>query len=129
MSTDRELQELAAKAAGLNVAWYGAHFGEGFRIKGEQGGYRHGQAWNPLTDDGDALRLVVKLCLDVHYETQFVGDEAIDIVEILYARDPVEGHCKVEMTALGADPAASTRRAITRAAAQIGKTNQPGEAG
>lgn len=50
--TDRELLELAAKASGeLTPSWYGndAYF-EGVLSR-----------WNPLLDDGDALRLAVKL--------------------------------------------------------------------
>ena len=49
---DRELLELAAKASGkLTPSWYGndAYF-EGVLCR-----------WNPLLDDGDALRLAVKL--------------------------------------------------------------------
>lgn len=120
MSTDRELLELAAKAAGLNVVWYGAHFGEGFRIKGEQVGYRHGQPWNPLNDDGDALRLAVKLNLQVTPGT-YNKDEAS-----AFHAGAGEAHEHVHYQQ---DLLAATRRAIVLAAAQIGKTNQPGEAG
>jgi len=54
--TDRELLEMAAKAAGAE-----------FEVSDEDGVYLHqpigGVAgfWNPLTDDGDAFRLAVKL--------------------------------------------------------------------
>ena len=55
MMTDRELLELAAKAAGLEGEW-----------KTTVGGWpclilpgHH--AWQPLHDDGDALRLAVQL--------------------------------------------------------------------
>jgi hypothetical protein len=55
--TDRELLALAAKAAGIPVVW-----------DDEAGCYlrqdRMGTVpWVPLTDDGDALRLLVKLRL------------------------------------------------------------------
>ena len=58
--SDRELLELAARAAGdIPNAVIGA----------EPGYYWCGdtcrQQWNPLTDDGDALRLAVKLKLFV----------------------------------------------------------------
>jgi hypothetical protein len=47
-NTDRELLELAAKAAGIDGFW-----SEGYLsfIK------RSGGSWSPLDDDGDALRL------------------------------------------------------------------------
>lgn len=51
MTTDRELLELAAKAAGYEYAKHGGYIVV-FGIPGN---------WNPLSDDGDALRLAVKL--------------------------------------------------------------------
>lgn len=107
---DQELTKWAAKAAGL---WDAEN--DCVDIP-----------WLPLVNDGDALRLAVKLRLDTHYETQFLGDETIDIVEIFYDCDPVEGGCKCEMESLGADPAAATRRAIVRAAATIGQAMESG---
>ena len=91
--TDRELLELAAKAAGLEVVTPTM--------------LKYGQ-WNPLTDDGDALRLAVKLRMNVFHAgiRVFALDEEGDIEE-------AEGH---EL-----DPYAATRRAIVRAAAEIGK--------
>jgi len=65
MSTDRELLELAAKAAGVEVAgWDENPFDPEFGHNGvaslrTTGGWW----WNPLADDGDALRLAVKLGL------------------------------------------------------------------
>ena len=59
--TDREMLELAAKAAGYVFGEYG---GEPAR----QVTTKIGAAWiywNPLTDDGDALRLAVKLRIDL----------------------------------------------------------------
>lgn len=55
---DQKLLELAAKAAGLRV------IGKGFRGVGlmvETEGCKSGCQWNPLVDDGDALRLAVEL--------------------------------------------------------------------
>ena len=55
MKTDRELLEAAAKVSGLNV----------FSVTGEGGlvgeSIMECGLWNPLTDDGDALRLAVAL--------------------------------------------------------------------
>jgi hypothetical protein len=102
--TDKELLKLAAKAAGINTARC-LQFADGaFDWPGKVG------RWNPLTDDGDALRLVVKLKLQL----QIVGmydDETgcYDLGEI----EVFEKH--------GSDPYAATRSAIVRAAAEIGK--------
>jgi hypothetical protein len=97
--TDKELLELAAKAAGVECKKTPI----GFYLLDED------RNWNPLTDDGDALRLAVKLKIDVkHYDDYVVGwfdGGYIGTGKIMY-----EG-----------EPYAATRRAITRAAAEIGK--------
>jgi hypothetical protein len=102
--TDKELLELAAKAAVIEIIqWSGRDVGQ------ESAAIMpHGIEWNPLTDDGDALRLAVKLRMNVFHAgiRVFALDEEGDIEE-------AEGH---EL-----DPYAATRRAITRAAAEIGK--------
>ena len=54
--TDRELLELAAKAIGMDIEFFGDE--NGFDCVTDEQEY-----WNPLTDDGDALRLAVKLGL------------------------------------------------------------------
>ena len=103
--TDRELLELAAKAADIEL-WHEDVFTKGLTQKISQSGVL---CWNPLTDDGDALRLAVKLKIDVkHYDDYVVGwfdGGYIGTGKIMY-----EG-----------DAYAATRRAITRAAAEIGK--------
>jgi len=90
--SDRELLELAAKAAGIEGEW-------------SSSGLWHRHAlWNPLTDDGDALRLAVKLNM-----TLAVGIARSDAGEF------------TEFDMCDTDPDAATRRAITRAAAEIGR--------
>jgi hypothetical protein len=104
--TDKELLELAAKAAGIEIIqWSGRDVGQ------ESAAIMpHGIEWNPLTDDGDALRLAVKLGLDiVHYS---VTSKGLDRVNAGPNGSPIP---------YGDDPYAATRRAITRAAAEIGK--------
>ena len=59
-----------------------------------------GKHWNPLTDDSDALRLAVKLNLH---------------------KSIAEAHRLIDD---GTDIYAATRRAITRAAAEIGRVSQ-----
>jgi hypothetical protein len=51
--TDRKLLELAAKAAGLEL-WHEDVFTNGLTQKVNSNGVLR---WNPLIDDGDALRL------------------------------------------------------------------------
>ena len=106
--TDRELLELAAKAAGVDIEW-------------QPCGWAHdnetGCEWNPLTDDGDALRLAVKLGETGFFRLNFgagavsAENPAVKPLPILYA-------CE-DMEELGG--AAATRRAIVRAAAEIGR--------
>lgn len=64
--TDRELLELAAKAAGGTIQW--GHFGGGqeWLITDEVlGGLR---PWRPLTDRGEALWLAETLHMTIVYE-------------------------------------------------------------
>jgi hypothetical protein len=101
---DRELLELAAKAAGLpECGWMGPAF---MYVKDNTF-----TDWNPLTDDGDALRLAVKLRMDV--EPWIHGDSACSRVlcqEVL-----------IDEPHYGDDPERATRRAIVRVAAEIGR--------
>ena len=109
--TDRELLELAAKAADDGIVFYG----ECWRA---QTGYE----WNPLTDDGDALRLAVKLALtidraDCQCCAHVYGDIENDYVSLDERFREVDGP---ELQT----PEQATRRAIVRAAAEIGKAMQ-----
>lgn len=100
--TDHELLELAAKAAGIpvvpctcsNPKWPFKH------DEAKSGKRGH---WNPLVDDGDALRLAVKLRLNF-------SDK------VLWLRHNDQEHY---------DPYAATRRVIVRAAAGIGNDGSP----
>jgi hypothetical protein len=66
--------------------------------------------WNPLTDDGDALRLAVKLKIDVmHTNTHSPQVHALAANKVQVWEDSTD------------DPYAATRRAIVRAAAEIGR--------
>lgn len=128
--TDKELLELAAKAADVfltreklkkelpewewdkefepyhlpngamrgSVIWYGS--------EGDVGGTEPLE-WDPINDDGDALRLAVDLRMDV---VHFVSSVRADVNGF---EDCHEHN--------GDDHYAATRRAIVRAAAEIGK--------
>lgn len=98
---DKELLELAAKAAGIPVTpctcsdakWPLKHDTEKSGKRGH---------WNPLVDDGDALRLAVRLGL-------FDGPKFFHfrLLERFAGQD--------------SDDYTANRRAIVRAAAEIGK--------
>jgi hypothetical protein len=109
--TDKELLELAAKAAGIEYDFCRPELGGCQIRKPFVSGF-----WNPLTDDGDALRLAVKLWIVP--EVYKPDNDAIAHIDAdLF---PDAGSSPREY--LGSDPYAATRRAITRAAAEIGKT-------
>ena len=102
--TDRELLELAAKAAGQDLKY--DTFGQ------SENADRVYCYWNPLTDDGDALRLAVKLNLGVMSTDQV-------------KQTTVWEYCKPKLNEVreqhNSDPYAATRRAIVRAAAELAK--------
>ena len=116
MCSDRELLELAAKAAGLQLcgySWVGENEDdeEGevlesafVKLHPEQ---ELATKWNPLTDDGDALRLAVKLSMSLEKVVSSRGSAWI------------ADHRAEEV--VGTDSSAAARRAITRAAAAIGE--------
>lgn len=105
MTPDDELLELAAKAAGIELIWPLSK--EGAPVPRAAGA---GREWNPLTDDGQALRLAVVLKMDI---LQY-GDEDHDPAHACanYNFSEPYGFCKFS----------ATRRAIVRAAAEIGRT-------
>jgi hypothetical protein len=103
--SDRELLELAAKAAGIRINYWVYDNDDDSPSVLESGGI-----WNPLTDDGDALRLAVKCEIAInpwagktvcwHEDSKVINHEKHDCND---------------------DPCAATRRAIVRAAAEIGR--------
>ena len=99
--SDRELLELAAKAAGLKPAT---------NQLGESGVcdlYGSGWcAWNPLTDDGDALRLAISAKVDLEFGQEYTTASA-------YTHKGYVGAFQEKHS--------NTRRAIVRAAAEIGR--------
>jgi hypothetical protein len=109
MNTDRELLELAAKAAGLKYAWIK---GCGINITGP---IPAGQSpwWNPLADDGDALRLAVAMRAYIEIRV----NAGYCVVRAHYC-DTDEREMVRETPG---DSVCALRRAITRAAAEIGK--------
>jgi hypothetical protein len=122
--TDRELLELAAKAASMRVVdWESDGNGVEVAIVTQtSGALCSRRPWQPLvvnqrTDaDGDALRLAVKLNINI---MQDHGDGT----RVAQWDDPADDTRSIwEQQDNGSDPYAATRRAIVRAAAEIGKT-------
>jgi hypothetical protein len=96
---DRELLERAARAAGIApLFWHESHW----LCETRDGSPRY--KWNPLTDDGDALRLAVRLGMDVCFGANYVI---------------VRGTEQMPTVNNAGDPYAATRRAIVRAAAAM----------
>lgn len=105
---DRELLELAARAAGakwIDDCWPEdlpgliLDFGKGTT------------SWNPLADDGDALRLAVKLELEISFTGAFKPFATVTNHEGGVGADE---H-------ITNDPCASVRRAVVRTAAEMAR--------
>lgn len=103
--TDREMLELAARAAGIE---YGIdRIDSGLSITGADGRHIYFPKWNPLDDDGDVLRLAVSVGIDINFNDQ-IGSR-------------VAANGLAEKFVDHVSATAATRRAIVRAAAEIGK--------
>jgi len=101
--SDRELLELAAKAAGIELLWRRGHPYRGANnVRQDE--------WTPLDDDGDALRLAANLRLDVVFAYDEVCVNWVSKTDCEYFEEPY-----------GDDRMAATRRALVRAAAEIGR--------
>ena len=97
--TDNELLNLAAKAANFEI--------------------KEGALWNPLVDDGDALRLAIQIGMTIECSSPTMPN-ACCIAGILLTQQ--NGFCRnVEPYSVHQSPEEATRRAITRVAAAIGK--------
>ena len=105
---DKQLTILAAQAIKLEGEWID---GFGYRVPKPESKWEDAHHyWSPLTDDGDALQLAVKLRIEI--EPWIHGDEEwarTAVLEVLID----EPH--------NDDPYAATRRAIVKAAAEIGR--------
>jgi len=117
--TDRELLELAAKAAGIEL-WPGDAWRmitprfSGLLLKDGA------TIWNPLTDDGDALRLAVK----VGRMPELIRDGSG-----VFCGYETKRNCHSPIIEkFGDDRMAAIRRAIVRAAAEVYRNRTTEEA-
>lgn len=102
MNSDREMLDLAALAAGYKLVW--SCGGIPVNTPTLFTGLCSDQVWNPLVDDGDALRLAVKLNIPIFPYDDETSTGTVGVVAKNFGS-------KEE----------NTRRAIVRAAAEIGK--------
>ena len=112
--TDRDLLQLAAKAAGIKLQFDSHGLPRNCTDMAPAFNIFAAKLWNPIDDDGDALRLSVTLRLSVHLSQRIsaswvCNDSGDNIAEVQHD------------DAVNFNPYAATRRAITRAAAEIGK--------
>lgn len=115
--TDRELLELAAKAVGYKLEFEpddSPFPGAAFTYDADPDGCL--TIWNPLTDDGDALRLAGTLKLSVTQIPAEDGDGPCIFVSDEKSRDLDWEEVEEE-----SERQSAIRRAIVRAAAEIGK--------
>lgn len=125
--TDRELLEPAAKAAGMlagtsqfdwnvEAACFWRHEPDQDGISGP---------WNPLQDDGDAFRLATKLKMRIEHDVWIADSPHTKVrAQITHAKLIPSQYGRFPEQAKefhDSDPYAATRRAIVRAAAEIGK--------
>jgi hypothetical protein len=114
--TDQELLELAAKAAGFESP-SAVILADG-TLKGlhviHKGSVIH--YWHPLADDGDALRLAAQAGLVVSCDGRGIEAKTVD--------GAIPSAWAVESEYGPPDHMARIRRAIVRAAAEIGRAMQ-----
>jgi hypothetical protein len=119
---DRELLELAAKAAGYSIVWGEVHRVGDTDVDCTDLAYIVSSDreeapvyWNPWDDDGDAFRLAVKC--------GFCVGKAVQAPQRFACPQETDDAFYVEENG---DPYAATRRAIVLAAASIGKSQSNG---
>ena len=76
--------------------------------------------WTPADDDGQALRLAVKLRMSFHFEYQFDKE----CVEIQHSFNEDKSQCQCVLQELGSDPMDAVRPAIVQAAASTGASKE-----
>lgn len=109
--SDRELLKLAAKAAGIELS-EGDH-GDILRVyfTDPHNGLRRYTVWNPLIDDGDAMRLAVKLQIHFARYDNYTSACPLEQPDDEQTEWNSPHKCQYE----------AARRVIVRAAAEIGK--------
>ena len=117
--TDREMLELAAKAGGYARHEYVENSARDGRVVTGHYDSLLEVCINPLTDDGDALRLAVQLMIRVSVNRAFRLSIPGSVTVEYPDRDGF--YVALGEAVTNGDPYAATRRAIVRAAAEIGR--------
>jgi hypothetical protein len=136
--TEREMLEFAAQAAGIELGVWSEYRSDGIAIADSSPdfqkydrsrapvvvhNYGFGWIWNPLTNDGDAQRLAVKLGLSIDAYPIYSEPKHSVIVKQRRRGDMMrEANPTEVIQPYGDDPAAAWRRAIVRSAAEIGRS-------
>lgn len=130
--TDRELLELAAKAAGYLIAHMTQKYGNrdepivvrGFGLLTPDGqdwqDYPH--FWNPLTDDGDSRRLQVALSIDLRFGVSDNFGPYVHARTEVRRGDFIDFHECYQWVSLHPGGDAAVRRAVLEVAAAIGQS-------
>jgi hypothetical protein len=131
--TDRKLLELAAKAAGIDLSaafWDGGRDGFYWVTEARSDWVTEARSgrikyWNPLHDNGDALALAVRLNIDLSF---YPDKEAVVYAQTKHLLGyGADGYASYQAYAhhselyKSSDPEAATRRAVVRAAAEVGR--------
>ena len=130
--TDRNLLELAARAAGLDVRYAKGithlHYSGFMRktAKKTQSGFDIEARWNPLHNDADAFRLMAVLRISLEQDSSieidsftFQGVTTGEYAQGVEAWVVKTGRVIKAQEVYGDDPCADTRRAIVQVAAQL----------
>ena len=116
--TDRELLEIAATAAGIEkLLGFGIDSYAPYWINDPK--QPEPRYWNPLIDDGDALRLAVSLKLEIYHAWDEVNQVCVGYPKVGKERTDIS---YVIESYKDSNISEATRRAIVRAAAEIGKS-------
>lgn len=126
--TDRELLEWAARAAGIEGKWMTKGDGDLWLFRND-----FVDPWNPLTDGQDAFDLSTKLeiCIDhdfievatYEYQGHIEGEYKKGVRAWIVPVDGTSAGKTIECSELyNSDRFAATRRAIVRAAAELGRS-------
>ena len=107
MTNDKEELKLAAKAGGIKLLFDPTGVPRDCTGMDPLMNIFAAKPWNSLEDDGDAFRLAVKLNMNLDV---IDGSSGAQLLHVVWCSEPHHGN-----------PLAATRRAITRAAAAIGK--------
>ena len=116
MTTDKELLELAAKAAGFTNLTYCPAWKcmAEFDIDKQGGYFKWDTCWNPLARDSDALQLGILTRLGIKHGITPTGAKSCIV-------SCEQGFSKEFEEVEGQDPFITFRRAFVQVAAEIGK--------